>query len=260
MLKFGIPYALNTSAYWFLTSYSKSIISSSLGTYYNGLYAVATKFTAILSVFSTSILMVWQEISFSKYEEIKENKEKVGEYYSVSNKYTLYFIIYCAAFLLPLIRIIFPIIIDNSYSDAISIIPLAIIAMIVNVYCMYLTSIFTAIKKNRDMLISSIFGAIVNVIFANIFVKYWAIDGVNIAMIVGLLINAVIRIFLLYKRIGFKNDFKKCLIPSILVISAYFIFIKFEVFYNAIFMLFVAIVLFFDFKGKIKTLKQGKEL
>ena len=67
--------------------------------------------------------------------------------------------------------------------------------MIVNVYCMYLTSIFTAIKKNRDMLISSIFGAIVNVIFANIFVKYWAIDGVNIAMIVGLLINAVIRIF-----------------------------------------------------------------
>lgn len=251
MLQFGIPFAVNSSGYWFLSGYSKTVIANNLGMYYNGIYAIVIKFNTILSLVSTCLLMVWQEISFKKYEDIKNDPQEISRYYSKSNRVVFPGLLICAAIILPGIRIIYPILINESYSEGLYQIPLAIVGMALNVYCSYLTSIFTAIKKNKSMMIATFLGAAANIIFANSLINKFQITGINIALIIGFFINTIIRLLFLKKIIGLHFKIRLIFLPCLLVAVAIFIYQYTTIYINALFFLTTIVFLsLFFFKNQ----------
>ncbi len=65
LFRFSLPLSVNSVCYWLLTGYNKVVISS-MGTEFNGYFAVATKFSLVLNLLSSCFSMAWQELAFGK--------------------------------------------------------------------------------------------------------------------------------------------------------------------------------------------------
>lgn len=204
MLFFSMPLCLNSIAFWFLNSANKVIVTAVMGTEYNGYLAVADKFTQILYLVSSCFQLAWQELTFSKENKLNQS---TGVYYSKA--FDLYLRILMGGLLLaiPAIKIglaIFPDFIDSQYYDSIILIPLALTGTIFSVANLFLGSIFGGLKKNNVIFISTLVGAIVNVVVIFALINYLGVMAANIAFISGFAVALFVRTFVLKKQINMK--------------------------------------------------------
>lgn len=258
MLKFAFPFALNICAYWFLNSYSRVIISSQLGSAYNGIYAVATKFTVALNLVSSCIILAWQEISFQNGSQLKE-KDEISKYYTSANMFYLLIMVFCTLLIIPAVKIVFPIMISGDYLQGEIILPIAILATLLNIYSSFLTSIFSSIKKNNALFYSTIVGAIVNIILAHLLINQYALLGVTVANLFGFCVNVLLRLILLNKLINLKINYNFLFISIIGICLSLIIFYRCNIFINLLFIiLFILVAFVFVFIKLIS--KRGKNI
>lgn len=205
MVIFSIPLCLNSVAYWFMSSYNKVVISNVLSIYENGLYAVASKFGVIISLFTQCFQMAWQELTFSKAEISKNKREKF--YTTALNEYVK-FLGFGLLMLLPFINIIFKHMIDISYYDAKSIIPFFMIATFMSAISSFLASIFSTLKKTNVVFTTTLIGSIVNVVMVHLLIGRLGVQAASIALFLGFTANVIRRIVVLKKYIDIKLDYK----------------------------------------------------
>jgi len=263
MMKLGIPFCLNIAAFWFLNTYSRTVIVDKLGTGYNGIYAVASKFTLVLNVLANCVALSWQEMAFEKGADEKETMESLGKYYTKAGNLYLDVLCYGALLILPAIKIVFPIFVDAEYHSGLSIIPLAVVAAIISIYCSFETSIFSSIKKNFFIFVSATVGAVVNVILVNMFIMEYRLQGVNVALIAGFFVNAVIGAIALYYMIGFKCNLWILVKFLVLFVPAYYIYMNFGALVNIGWVLIVLILAAIQYRkeltGFLKVIKSRTE-
>lgn len=268
MFRYALPLSVNIVAYWGLTSLNKVIISSMLGTAANGYLAIANKFTSMVYLLSTCFQLAWQELAFSKKNELSE---KTGDYYSHAFKLLLKISMTGLLLILPAIAIllaIFPSFIDQQYNAAVALIPIAMAGAIMSIASSFLGSIFGGIKKTNIIFVSTLCGALINVgvIFALIKLGV-GVQSSNIAFLIGFAVTVLIRTFLLYKYIKMKTNYLYFIIFTPFFIAVSYAFIKLPWYANLISIIFVVILSIFVFKKEIalirsklkkKSLKKGK--
>lgn len=205
LYKFSLPLALNSVAFWLLNSGNRVIVSTMLDTTQNGYLSVAFKFTSILYLFSSCFQLAWQELAFSRENNI--NKESTGLFYTKA--FDLYVrILFIGLFIsIPIIKIIFPYFIDSSYNPSAPLIPLALFGTIMTILGVFLGSIFGGIKKTNIIFVSSLLGAIVNVIIILLLINKIGVMAANYALIAGFSINVLIRLIVLKKIINMKFNY-----------------------------------------------------
>ena len=98
--------------------------------------------------------------------------------------------------------------INSSYSDAIDIIPIYIIATIVSVLSSFLGSIFGAIKKTKIIFTTTLYGSIVNVICIYALINIIGVQAASIALFLGFMVNIILRIKVLKKYMNLKIEYK----------------------------------------------------
>lgn len=254
MLKFALPFSLNICAYWFLNSYSRIIISSELGVNQNGIYAVATKFTVALNLVSSCIILAWQELSFKAGSEMNDRKE-ISRYYTNANMFYMIIMTLCTVLIIPAVKIVFPFMVNGDFLSGEVILPIAILATLLNIYSSFLTSIFSSIKKNNALFLSTIVGAIINILLAHILVGEYQLIGVTLANLIGFLVNVVIRLGLLYKLINMKIDLKILIFSLIGILLSLVVFYQLNIIINAIWVM--ALIILYIFVFVFKLMKGG---
>lgn len=217
---YALPLCINSLSYWLLTSYNRIIITNYLSPYENGLYSISGKFSFFITMISNCFLMAWQERAYAE----KGTNEQKGRFFSEAfNIYFKVMIIGCL-FITPIIWFIYPIIIDNSYSKGINYVPLYIIGTMLNLVSVFLGSIFGNIMKTKYIFISTIIGAIVNVVTGKILIVTLGVNGASIALSLGFLSTIISRVILLNKYIGFKVNIKYMILGSLIMISSIYIY------------------------------------
>lgn len=216
LIVFSLPLCLNSVAYWFLTSYNKVVISNELTTIDNGLYGVAGKFVVVISLFTSCFQMAWQEISFSKGISNKDNM-----FYSDAINLYIKFLGIGTLILTIIIYFIFPYMIDSQYSDAKNILPLYLVATIASAVSGFIGNIFGAIKKTRGIFITMIFASITNVIIIKMFIETLGLNAANISLLVGFIVNIILRIYILKKDMTIKIEYRFLIILFILFCIVY---------------------------------------
>ncbi|EOU1217678.1 lipopolysaccharide biosynthesis protein [Clostridium perfringens] len=251
MFMISIPLCLNSAFYWILFNYNRILISYKLGTYENGLYAVGTKFSSILSLVTTCFALAWQEVAF------KDEYDKSRMYSIASNLY-INLLLIGIIFVLPIINILFPIMIGKEYIDAKYIVPWSLLASVMSIFSGFLGTIFSAIRDNKSIMFATIVGSITNVLLVNILIIKIGVNAASISIFFGFFINVIMRISILKKKINFKfNYFTLCkYIPVILIIS--YIYINYGYKINLAILFFMVIIVILKYKYRILLFLKNK--
>ncbi|NLL56398.1 MAG: lipopolysaccharide biosynthesis protein [Clostridiales bacterium] len=253
MLKFSLPLCVNSVAFWFLNSSNKIIVTTILGSEYNGYLAIASRFTSILYLVSSCFQLAWQELAYSRDNKL----ESTGIFYTKAFDLYLRILIAGLLLLIPLIRlglIIYPNFINAQYSDSIVLIPLALTGTIMSIASSFLGSIFGGIKKNNAIFISTLVGAIVNigVIFA--LINIMGVMAANIAFIAGFTATVLIRTLILKKEINMKvkHWYFAALLP--ILAAVIYVFNELNWVYNLLVFLAITVLCAFMLRPEIKEI------
>lgn len=251
MLTFSLPLSINSAAYWFLTGFNRVVISQQLSVADNGLYAVATKFSSMLQLVTTCFQMAWQELSFSK---TKMNREDMGKFYTRALNEYIKFLYFGLILLLPVIKVIYPYVIDAKYASAVDLIPLAIYATFFSSISSFLASIINTLRKNKIIFTTTLVAAIVNVIVIMLLIDKIAIQAANISLCVGFIVNIARRVQLIKKEIDIQVDMKIFFVLTILFVIGNLIYSLTGSLWNILFFVVVCLIFVFSYKNQIMAI------
>ncbi len=238
MLKFSLPLCINSMSFWLLSNFNKTYVGDK-SVYDAGIYAVAYKFPAVLTLISSCFSMAWQESAFAQNGT---KKEKSIYFSKIFNGYTDLLAL-LSLLVLPLLSIVFPLFVNSAYGSSKILVPIFIIGTIFNILSSFLGSIFGNLFKTKIIFISTIIGGITNVLTTIILYKLLGLIGVTISFGLGFLVVTTMRIVLLKKDIDLKVNIKKAIIYFVLLVMFSYIF-TLNPWINAIVFIITAYILF----------------
>ncbi|WHY33850.1 oligosaccharide flippase family protein [Cytobacillus firmus] len=194
MLKFSVPLCIATVSYWLLSGFTKLVIYQNLGAYENGLYAVASKFAAMITLVVGVFQYAWNEMAYL----LSGNKDRITTYQKGIN-YIFKVVVLGSCVLLFIIKLIFPMFIDAAFQQALVIVPSTLLGVSINAFAGFIGTIFLTEKRTSWIFWSTIFAALFNVLSVWLFVNLWGLQGAVGALSLSFVILAAIRIFMISK-------------------------------------------------------------
>lgn len=256
MFMFALPLCLNSVAFWLLNSSNRLIVATVLGPEFNGYLAIAMRFTSILYLVAKCFDLAWQELAFSKENKLNQ---ATGNYYSKAFDLYLRVLMVGLLLLIPSINLwltIYPKFIDQSYADSIILIPLALTGTIMAIASKFLGSIFGAIKKTKVSFISTLAGAIVNLVVIFSLLNVLGVMAANIAFIAGFTTAVLVRTIVLRKEIGLKVNYWYFAIFVPLLAIIIIIFNNLGWYYNLLAIVIVGTLGVYILRNEIKEIKE----
>lgn len=204
LLRFSLPLCINSLCYWLLTGYNRIIIEDKMSTVMNGYYAVAAKFGGILVLASSCFSMAWQELAYRKYGKDKDT----GKFYTQATNLYLN-VLFCGFFiLLPVIYFIFPYLVDESYAQAKSMVPISMLATLAGILFTFLGNIISTYKKNNLIFISTLAACLSNITVLHLLIGKIGVEAANIALLLGYVVSDGIRIKIIAREIDYHLNWK----------------------------------------------------
>lgn len=197
MMKFSGPLAINGTMQWLLTGLTQIVIASVLGAYFNGLYAVAIKFATFISLIVSIFEYAWLELAY----DIAKKSNSEQSYEKMLN--VLFRVLMFGAALLNLIiKIVFPVFIGDAYIESLSVIPHVVIYACANAFASFTASIYMSYKSVKLITLSSLIAGCTNMFLLFILIPIRAFSGAMTALAVASIIMMLIRLW------GLKTKFK----------------------------------------------------
>jgi O-antigen/teichoic acid export membrane protein len=219
MFAFALPLSINSIVFFFLVAFNKIYISYRLGLSDNGYYAVASKFSIAITLIASCVQLAWQDEVFSG-----QGKES-SQYYSKACDIYIRYLLSGLLLLIPLIRVVYPFLVTESYAGARGIIPLCILGSVASIFSNFLGQIFGALKETRIILKSTLIAAIANCSLIMLLVGICGLQSANIALFIAFMVNSIIRINLLKKKIKLIINLRIIILVFMpLFIAEYFVY------------------------------------
>lgn len=250
-LVYATPLIPNQICWWFNGLLGKYVVLHYLGEFANGLLAVATKFPNLLSTITSIYFLAWTENSIIEFDA-----EDRDTYYSNNLSNLIEFLLYVAAPLIVVIKLYFELMLSNEYKSAFTLVPVLIIGMVFNSIATFLGTIYTASKKTKGAFTTTIYAAVVNVIASFVLIPNVGLVGYAYANLASYLIFAIVRYFSVQKICKIRIEWKKAIIPAMILIMA-IVTIDYSIVVNFVVLVILGvIVLLRYFKEFVKLIKR----
>lgn len=201
-IKYAFPLVANMMSWWLINFSSKYVILFFMGADSNGIYAVASRMAAILMVINSIYMLAIQDI-------IIGNKERKGNRASSEEVSAYNGFIRFELYAIALLTIMSPLIIDSLFSDVYFEswyhMPILMLSVAFSAFSAYVGLGYQLLKKTWDILITTIIGGFIALVFSVFLVPLLGLYAVSISVVMGYLVVYFIRIFLL------KDVFNLCL-------------------------------------------------
>lgn len=183
-----LPLSVNTVAYFLLTGVNKIIISDKLGLAQAGYYEIASKFALVISLIMSVYNLAWQEMAYESGNDAGHEK-----HYSKMYSNYIRFVGGGTLLLIPATYIIFPFMVNGSYTVAKAILPMYYIGTLASSVSQFLGAIFCAEKKTRILLNSAVAGAAVNLLILFLFLSKFGLQTASVSLAVSFTVSVVLR-------------------------------------------------------------------
>ena len=189
MLKFSIPY-IPTTIMWFITSASdRYIVTAFGGSAENGLYAAAYKLPTLILLICGVFIEAWQ---FSVVKDAKE-KERADFFGEVFRNY-MGVIFMGASTIIAGATILTRLLLADSYYSSYKYVPVLVIAMTFSALVTFLGSVYFVEKKSVMSMLTSMAGAIINIVLNFILIPSRGAMGAAVATAISYAAVYVIRV------------------------------------------------------------------
>ncbi len=176
MLFFSIPMIPATMFWWITNVSDRYMVTYMLGAAENGLYAVAYKIPTIITMLSTIFTQAWQISAISEYDD----EETSNFYTNVFKSYQSFiFMVGSAIFLIiiPMTKIMA----DVQYFNSWNYVPFLILSVVFSCMVQFLGSVYMAAKKNKMAMLTTLAGAVVNIVLNLILIPIFGVNGAAFA-------------------------------------------------------------------------------
>lgn len=234
VVRFSLPLGVNSVAYWLMTGFGKIVVQQELSLTQNGYFAIGSRFSALIVVAASIVTMAWQDVSFSRGTDDRDG------FYRRASQYFLVFTGFGLALLLPLISLSFPYVVGDAYEAAYPMMPLFVIVAAVGAFSSLVGNIFYALDRTGIVFYSTLLSCAVSVGLCIPFVRWWGVDGVNIAILAAFVVNIAVRSVVLSRLVSFGYSFRDSSIVLFVVVGAVLTYRTSTPWLNAVYALLVA--------------------
>lgn len=218
MLNYSVPMIPTLLAWSANTSIDKFMIIGFIGLGASGIYSVAHKIPSILTTILSIFTQAWQLSAIENYG--KEGQSDINSKIFVCFN----FVNICCCLMItliakPLSRILF----SNDYFTAWTCVPLLTASAVFSANSGFLAANFRAAKKTKDLFVSVLIGAIVNVILNLLFIPWLGVVGASLATSTGFFTTMSVRFVKVQKIVQIKlNTTKTSIMMLLMVLSIMF--------------------------------------
>lgn len=188
ILGYSMPLVPNGISWWVINVSDRTIISMMISTAANGIYAVASKYSAILNSFNGIFTMSWTEAASMHIDSPDRDKF----FSQVANVAVRLF----GAMSLGLIAVmpfLFPLMVNDEFSEAYRYIPIMIVGVFFGVIVSIYSAIYVAKKKTRQVMNTSLVSAVLNIVLTIAFTPLFGLYAAAGATVIAFLVMAVYR-------------------------------------------------------------------
>lgn len=213
MIWYSSPLILNNISWWFMQSADKVIIEYALGATALGLYTVAAKIPALINVIISIFSQAWGISSITEYESSNDTT-----FYS--NVQKIYMAIVCAACIgyVAFIKIFMQYYVSADYWEAWQYVPLLLVSAVFSSISSFYGSLYGALKKSFNNMLSTFFSSLVNVVLACFLISTIGVWGAVIGTVLAYIFIAMYRIIDVRRFMEIQMDWGRFFINCLIVI------------------------------------------
>lgn len=234
LLKYSLPMIPNYLSWWIVNISDRTIISTFLGTAFNGIYTVSCKFSNILNSIFSIFSMSWQETATLHIND----KDNASFFSNIINEILLLFS-NIALIILVILPLFYNFLIGSEYLNSYNYIPILLYANSWNVLIGLIGGIYVAKKKSKAIANTTIASAIINILINLLLIKFIGLYAASISTLLSYLIMGIYRYIDCKKYINIKVNFKSLGIFSIIFFISSLIYYINNFYFNIINLLFV---------------------
>jgi O-antigen/teichoic acid export membrane protein len=258
ILRFALPLAIAAFGNWILQHYTNIKLLNAMGSYENGIYALALNVSRTIPTLSFGLIMAWQEIAYSN----KERDNEKNQYFArvIINIIVILILIYML--FVPTATLIVPYYLGNAYDGLLSILFLTTASLSIDMLSLMLASIIGNSVNSKPIMFSIAIGAIVYLSTINPLINSYGLIGAGVANLIGFLTTAIVRLIWIRFAMKIKLPLIRMLLLALVAGVFGYLSYKFKVKGNIILLLVAAIPsipYFYIFKKKQKHYKQSKD-
>lgn len=203
MFKYSIPLIPNQLSFWIVNSSDRSIVKFFMGLEANGVLAVAHKFPNIFASFLYIFQLSWHEVGTVHFDDSDRD-----EFFSEAfHKVFLLFASLCIG-IIAFLPLVFDLLVNQQYENAYTIIPIYMVAALINMVVGFLSVIYVATKKTFEISKTTIIAGAVNVVIHMALIKQIGLYAAAISTLVSYLIVMIYRLYDTRKYVKIRFDIK----------------------------------------------------
>lgn len=216
MLALSIPIVPSSISLWIVNLSDRLVITSIIGIEANAIYGVANKIPNLFSMAYSTFNLAWTESATLAVGDLDTES-----YYSKMIDKLICFLTGIMLLLIATTPVIFKLLINSQYDSAYFQIPILFFGVFLNSIVQFYGAIYVAIKRTKQVGLSSAAGAILNLIINLLLVKKIGLYAASISTVLAYLIVCIYRVIDLNSVIKIQYNLKKILLSFlIMVISA----------------------------------------
>ena len=213
MLSYSLPLIPNTIMWWIVSISDRYFILYMIDESATGLYSVAAKVPALITVITSIFFKAWQMSAI----EVEKNSDK-NEYSSKVFNYLWLLGALSIAGVLVLLRIILTILVSTEYQVAWRYATVLIVAAGFSSLQSFIGTAYTVQMDSVGCLRSTSFMAVINIILNYLLIKLMGVQGATIATLISYIFVTVYRFFDTRKYLRLNFDYYKMIITYLILV------------------------------------------
>lgn len=211
MLKYSIPLVPSSLSWWVMSVSDRYVIRFFLGSSFNGIYAIATKFPSILQTFFVLFNNAWTDMALANLNSKEENSKYISEIFE--KMYVFSFSMICC--LIPLTKVVTQVILSSDYKIGSVYIGFLYLGAIFQGFSTFASVGYLQNKKTARAAISSVVGAIVNLFVNLILISVAGLFAAAISTYAGFLVMWLVRMYDIRNDWPIKVNWNKFILMTI---------------------------------------------
>lgn len=191
MLKYSMPLVPSTLSWWVMSVSDRYVVRFFLGSSFNGIYAIATKFPSVLQTFFVLFNNAWTDMALANLHSKEENSKYVSDIFE--KMYIFSFSMICC--LIPLTKIATQLILSSDYKIGSVYIGFLYLGAIFQGYSTFISVGYLQSKKTAKAATSSMVGAVVNLLVDLALIKFVGLFAAALSTYIGFFAMWIVRMY-----------------------------------------------------------------
>ena len=212
MILFSSPLILNNVSWWVIQSSDKVMVEAMISAAALGIYTAAAKIPALINVMVTIFQQAWGISAVKEYESSNDR-----EYYSTVLRYLFLFISGACIVFVAIMKVFMNHYVGKDFIDAWHYVPLLLVSAVFAGIAGYFGSMYSALKKSVNNMLSTATAAAVNILFNFLLIPSMGIWGAVIGTLIAYITIAFFRLFDVKRFVHIDIKWRTFL-PTILIL------------------------------------------